>query len=211
MRSRGAGHRRRQRMTRWTFARALAGGLFVLGTGLARASDPASFEWSAPLSCPSREAMLLASWDLAPNDPPRPKETRSPPRSDWSPPPRAPSTWATARTLSPCSTNTSVAFPPASSRPRARRSASMRSVPSGVRATPAPRPCACGPSTLPRPFVASPRRAWTAQSEVHACGETAPCSSWTLLRSNFTSRGTSSTTSRHWRTSERHRARSPPR
>ncbi len=44
-------------MIRWTFAGLVAGGL-ALAAPPARADEPASFEWSAPISCPSREVML---------------------------------------------------------------------------------------------------------------------------------------------------------
>jgi hypothetical protein len=45
-------------MIRWTFAGLIAGGLALVAAPSARAGEPASFEWSAPLSCPSRDAML---------------------------------------------------------------------------------------------------------------------------------------------------------
>jgi hypothetical protein len=44
-------------MVRWPVALPVAG-VVALGSQPARAGDPASLEWSAPLSCPAREAIL---------------------------------------------------------------------------------------------------------------------------------------------------------
>jgi hypothetical protein len=58
MKGRAAGHRRGVRTTGWILALATAGGPGPLAQRLALADEPASFEWNAPLSCPTREAVL---------------------------------------------------------------------------------------------------------------------------------------------------------
>jgi hypothetical protein len=55
---RAPGHRRGVRTIGWILALATAGGSGALAPRSALADEPASFEWNAPLSCPTREAVL---------------------------------------------------------------------------------------------------------------------------------------------------------
>ncbi len=61
-------------MPRWTLLLLVVGALAFHRVAPARAAGPASFEWSAPLSCPSREAVLQRVGQG--NGPPGPIETR---------------------------------------------------------------------------------------------------------------------------------------
>ena len=58
MKGRAPGHRRGVRTIGWILALATAGGSGALAPRSALADEPASFEWNAPLSCPTREAVL---------------------------------------------------------------------------------------------------------------------------------------------------------
>jgi hypothetical protein len=58
MKGRATGHRRGVRTIGWILALATAGGSGGLAPRSALADEPASFEWNAPLSCPTREAVL---------------------------------------------------------------------------------------------------------------------------------------------------------
>lgn len=63
-------------MTRWILAAAVVCGADSLGPRPAVAAEPASFEWNAPLSCPTRGAMLERLGQGGPSGAARPIDTR---------------------------------------------------------------------------------------------------------------------------------------